>query len=87
MRYIGVMFIDGEGYARQTGVCAEWDTNAETTAAFESLRPHSVPINRARFLVDLWDGEGHIIDTIPILIETYVRVTQEPFRGSFQRAA
>lgn len=77
-RYMEMVFIDSDGNARQTGVGAEFESDEATTAAFESVRQDTADIKTAPFLLDLHDGDGDIIDTIPISAETYAAVTGEP---------
>jgi len=62
-----------------TGAGAEWETDEETNAAFESLRPFNVP-GHGLFLVDLKADNDDILDTLEITAEKFTEITGHPVR-------
>jgi hypothetical protein len=77
-----MIYIDDEGNCRLTGAGAEWKTDAETMAAFDSLRETEIPIEQARFLADLHEDNGNLIDTIAISVETFEQVTGQKAKSN-----
>ncbi len=75
MKYIEIDYVDEEGYCRSTGFCVEMDTNEKTVAAFESLRAFGAPFSGVKYLADLYDAFGNLIDTIPISENTFRCIT------------
>lgn len=53
------------GELKDTGIGAEWETPEQTKQAFESLRPYHLE-EGAEFLVDLYENDHDIVDTIGI---------------------
>lgn len=61
------------GDARQTGLGAIFDTDAETKQAFESARP--LHTDGGGFFLDLHTGDGDLVDTIELTAEGVERVS------------
>lgn len=76
--YMQAIYIDDNGDARQTGFGAVMETDTQTVDAFKSAKLHEVPINDARFLIDLHDRNGDLLETIPVGERGYTKVTGEP---------
>lgn len=78
-RYMEMTYIDNDGNARLTGVGAEFKTDAETTGAFESVRTKGIDIKdpKARFILDLKEEDGEIIDSLALTVESFESITGE----------
>lgn len=77
MSYMTMIYIDDDGNARQTGVGAAMDTNAETLAAFNRHRAAEVPKGSARFLLDYHNAKGDLTDTIRLDANAFEAITGE----------
>lgn len=77
--YLEMTYIDDDGNARLTGVGAEFKTDSETKAAFERVRSQSVDIKNldAKFILDLREDDGEIVDSLAITKKTFESVTGE----------
>lgn len=73
--YLGKMDVE-----YKTGVGAEWKNDADATEAFESIRQYEMDIHKAEFLIDLYEDDGVMIDTIAVNAENYTKITGEPVR-------
>jgi hypothetical protein len=77
--YMEMIFIDSEHQARKTGIGAEFDTDRLTKLAFDSIRHLAVPIETAAFIVDYYDPDGDLADSIAVSREGFREITnQEP---------
>ncbi|MBA7559122.1 hypothetical protein ES708_00735 [subsurface metagenome] len=83
-RYMEMIYIDDKGDARLTGIGAMFETDDETTVAFESIRAKELDIKnpKAKFIVDLWEKNGSIVDSIAIDVPTFESVSGEKFQGN-----
>ena len=70
-----MIYIDSDGHARQTGVGAIFDSNAETFAAFRSAKPRDIGSERAEFLLDYYNRRGDLSDTIGITRVDFERIS------------
>jgi len=77
MSYMTMIYIDDDGDARQTGVGAAMETNAETWAAFNRHRAAEVPKGHARFLLDYYNAKGDLADTIRLDATAFETITGE----------
>lgn len=68
----------------KTGVGAIFDTNAETYAAFKSAKPIGVPIKEATFLLNYYNRNGDLSDTIGLTAEGYTYITGEKVLSEHQ---
>lgn len=73
--YMEMIYIDSEHHARKTGIGAEFDTDRLTRLAFESIRRLAVPIETAMFIVDYYEAEGGLTDTIGVTAEGFREIT------------
>ncbi len=73
--YMKAIYLGAGDDGYQTGVGAEFDTPEETKAAFDALKPRSIDVSKAPFLIDLWDEEKGILDSIGVSEELYTEVT------------
>ena len=76
--YMRAIYLGTGNDGLQTGVGAEFETPEETMAAFDSIKQRSIPISDAPFLIDLWDEEQGIIESIGVSEELYTEVTGQP---------
>lgn len=77
MSYMTMIYIDDDDGARQTGIGASMETNAETWAAFNRYRAAEVPKGHARFLLDYYNVKGDLADTIRLDATAFEAVTGE----------
>lgn len=77
-RYIEAIYVDKNGNGYQTRVGAEWESDAKTTEAFESIRSRTADIKSAPFILDLHEENGDIVDSIAVTAQDYSRITGEP---------
>lgn len=82
-----MVYIDDTGNARLTGVGAMMGTDSETTAAFESVRSSEVDIKAARFILDLHESNGDIVDSIAITASTFSGVSGEAVKSDAEYVA
>ncbi|PZQ24368.1 MAG: hypothetical protein DI562_17955 [Stenotrophomonas acidaminiphila] len=75
MSHMEMIFIDSDRQARKTGVGAMMDTPAKTWEAFRSVRPLEVEVEQAEFLLDYYNRNGELADTIAISRSTFERIT------------
>ncbi len=80
-RYMQFVFLDSQGAARLTGVGAIFKNDAETTRAFESCRSEALDIRQARFILELHEDNGDLVDSIPVSIRSFSLISGEPFQG------
>lgn len=77
-KYLETEYLGTGNQGMKTLVGAEFDTDEEAVAAFESARSRGGSIKTAPFILDLREENGDIIDTIGISAETYSHITGEP---------
>lgn len=82
-----MIYIDSDGHARQTGIGAIFDSNADTFAAFRSAKPHDVGPERAEFLLDYYNRKGDLTDTIGITRAVFERITGEQAKSDAEYRA
>jgi len=80
-RYMEFVFLDSQGAARLTGVGAIFKNDAETTKAFESCRGHALDVKQARFILELHEDNGDLVDSIPVSIRSFSLISGESFQG------
>jgi hypothetical protein len=61
----------------KTNIGAIGETDKETMGLFESAKKISVSVETAVFLMDLYNNDGFIVDTIGLTGEGYTRITGE----------
>lgn len=77
--YMELIFIDSEHQARKTRVGAEYDTDYLTLLAFRSTKRLAVPIETAQFILDYYDTNEDLVDSVALSAEGFRFVTgQEP---------
>ena len=67
-----------EDDARMTGLGAVFQTDTATYADFEARRLLAVPVERADFLLDLYDAHGDLVDTLALSSAGFEVVIGEP---------
>jgi len=72
-----MIYIDSQDNARKTGVGAEFESPEETRRAFESARPLAVPSDYADYLLDLYDEDEDLVDTICLSRSSFQKVSGE----------
>lgn len=73
--YMEFIYIDDKGNARHTNQrCAE-STDAKTQKLFESYRRYEVPTCGAKFVLDLYNKSGDLIDTLCLDGAIYAALT------------
>jgi hypothetical protein len=72
-----MIYIDSDNQARQTGIGAIFETNAETLAAFRSAKRCDVGHARADFLLDYYNRRGDLSDTIGLTRADFERISGE----------
>src|SRR5258708_3496931 len=75
--YMTMIYIDDDGDARWTCVCAAMDTNAETWRAFNRHRAAEISKDHARFLLDYYNAKGDLTDTIWLDVTAFEAITGE----------
>ena len=79
--FMEMIYIDDNGNVRSTGVGAMMESDVATTAAFESVRASEVDIKDAKFILDLCEDNGDIVDSIAITTSTFTQVTGNAVRS------
>ena len=80
-RYMEFVFLDSQGAARLTGVGAIFKNDAETTKAFESCRGDALDVEQARFILELHEDNGDLVDSVPVSIRSFSTISGESFQG------
>lgn len=78
MSYMEMIYIDSEDQARQTNVRAAMESNEATWKAFRSAKQLDVPAGEAKFLLDYYNRNGDLADTIGLSEASYKRITGHP---------
>lgn len=76
--YMKAIFVNENGDGYQTGVGADFGSEQATKEAFDSLKPEAMDGSDAPFIIDLWDSNGDLLESIGISAELYTQVTGEP---------
>lgn len=76
--YMEMIYIDDSDNARQTNVRAAMKTNALTWAAFKSYRRLDVGKKRAKFLLDYYNADGDLGETICLNADGFAAISMEP---------
>jgi len=76
-RYMNMIYIDDDENARLTGVGAMMESDEDTTNAFKLVKASEVDIKDARFILDLHEDNGDIVDSIAIIALTFSKVSGE----------
>lgn len=79
--FMEMIYIDSEDLARHTNVGAAMDTDGATWAAFKRHRRHAVPYDKARFLLDYYNGKGDLSDTIALDVAGFEAITGKKARS------
>ena len=74
-RYMEMMFIDSSNNARLTGVGVEFQSDVDTTKAFEQARCHDVGKDAGTFILDLCEENGDIVDSIAVSADSFSEIT------------
>lgn len=82
-----MIYLDSDDQARQTGVGAVFDTNAETWAAFLSAKRLDIGHVRADFLLDYYNRNGDLSDTIGLSRASFEQITQERAKSEIEYRA
>ena len=77
-RYMTSLYLGTGNDGYHTGIGAEFETDAETTEAFESAKALDTDIKTAPFIIDLREANGDIVDSIAVSEEGYKSITGEP---------
>lgn len=64
--YMEMIYIDSKNQARKTRVGAEFDTDHLTFVAFQSTKRLAVPMETAQFILDYYDPNGDLVDSVPL---------------------
>lgn len=72
-----MIFIDSDGQARKTGVGAVMDTPEETWRDFRSRKHLDVGFENADFILDYYNRDGDLSDSIGIKRQDFERITGE----------
>jgi hypothetical protein len=75
--YVETLYIASDGNARKTNVGAEWETDEETRAAFNSLKRLDADPKKGDFIFDLHADNGDILDTVSLTSESFELITGE----------
>lgn len=75
--HMEMIYLDSGNNARKTGMIHALGTDDETVARFEAHKALEVERNHAKFLLDLYDASGDIIDTIYLDASGFQAVTGE----------
>lgn len=77
--YMEMLFVGEPGSTDcfRTGHTAKFKNDKATKAMFEELRVIAIPLVRARFMVDLWDGDN-IVDTVGLNDDGFKQVIGRP---------
>lgn len=59
-----MIYIDQDGFARHTNLALSLESPAETRAAFNGYRRFEVEQDKLQFLLDYYNDEGDLSDTI-----------------------
>ena len=76
--HMNAIFVNEQGEGYQTGVSADFGSEKATKEAFYSLKPEATNSREAPFIIDLWDCNGDLVESVGISAELYKRVTGEP---------
>lgn len=77
-RYLDTIYLTKKGDGYKTRVGCQAETDALTTALFESARPLAMDADTADFLLDLHEDDGTIVDTIALSADAFTQITGEP---------
>lgn len=77
MSVMEMIYIDSDGHARKTGVGAAMESNEDTWRAFRSAKRLEVPVEDAAFLLDYYNRNGDLADTISLSSTGFAQITGE----------
>lgn len=75
--HMEMIFIDSDGHARKTGVGAIMDTPEETWRDFRSRKCLDVGCKDADFILDYYNRNGNLSDSIGIKRQDFEQITGE----------
>lgn len=75
--YMEMLYIGKRDHALKTGVGAAMESDLETWAAFRSAKRIGVPIKDAEYLLDYYNRQGDLSETIGLTREGYERISGE----------
>ena len=77
--FIQVLYIDSEHEARATNIrLAHWN-DAATQRSFEAARKWAVPVQQAKYVFDLHNRAGELVDSVSVDDEGFRAITgKEP---------
>jgi hypothetical protein len=78
MSRMEMIYIDTDGQARKAGVGAIMDTPLQTWQAFRSAKVLEVAISDADFILDYYNRNGDLSESIALSSSAYTQITGEP---------
>lgn len=75
--YMEMIYIDSDNHARMTNVRAAMGSNSETWAAFQSAKKHEVEAENAQFLLDYYNRNGDLAETICLSARGFSHISGE----------
>lgn len=77
--YMEMIYIDSDHQARKTRLGAIFDTDYLTLLAFRSTKRLAVPIETAKFILDCYDENEDLVDSVALSAAGFREITgQEP---------
>ena len=76
--FLEIIYLDNDDNARKTDVVAEFDTDEEALEEFNSWRYLSVAKGKARFMLDYYNADGDLTDTLYLDEYGFRTVTGKP---------